>query len=61
MVFALRVAKGIFYVAARAPLALTGRRGRARWRVYRDVLAWHLRGCPRAASLATAGGPGARP
>jgi hypothetical protein len=61
MVFGLRLSKGIFYVAGRAPLALTGRRGRERWRVSCDVLAWHLRGCPPGTSLAAAGEPGARP
>ena len=61
LVFGLRLSKGVLYVVGRAPLLLTGRRGRERWRVYRDVLAWHLRGCPASTSLAAAGEPGTRP
>jgi hypothetical protein len=50
-VLALRFAKSLFYVSSQAPLALAGGRHLARWRVHRDVLAWHLRGCPASVGL----------
>ena len=63
MVVAVRFSKALFYVVTQAPLALWGGRGRARWRVHRAVLAWHLRGCPRTVGLAAldAPPPGATP
>jgi GT2 family glycosyltransferase len=51
VVLGLRLAKSLFYVSSQAPLALVGGRLRARWRVHRDVLAWHLRGCPASVGL----------
>jgi GT2 family glycosyltransferase len=51
----LRLLKSLFYVVALAPLALFGGRGLTRWQVHRDVLLWHLRGCPPAVGLAGAG------
>jgi GT2 family glycosyltransferase len=56
MVFCVRFLKSLFYVVTKAPLALFGGRGLARWRVHRDVLAWHLRGCPEAVGFAGRGG-----
>lgn len=50
-VWALRFARSIFYVSSQAPLALAGGRHGARWRAHRDVLAWHLRGCPASVGL----------
>jgi GT2 family glycosyltransferase len=52
MVWMLRFAKSLVRVAAGAPLALASPRRRPRWRVQRDVLAWHLRGCPADVGLA---------
>ena len=52
IVFVLRIAKSLFYVVSQAPLALLGERQRARWLVHRDVLLWHLRGCPASVGLA---------
>jgi len=46
VVWMLRFAKSLARVVAGAPLALASPRLRPRWRVHRDVLAWHLRGCP---------------
>jgi hypothetical protein len=57
LVFAVRLAKSAFYVATQAPLAALGPRHRARWRAHRDVLLWHLRGCPEAAGLRQLGAP----
>jgi hypothetical protein len=59
-VFCMRLLKSLFHVVAQAPLALFGGRGRARWKVHRDVLLWHLRGCPGAAGFAGAAAAGAR-
>jgi GT2 family glycosyltransferase len=58
IVLSLRLLKSLFYVVALAPPALFGGRGLARWKVRRDVLVWHLRGCPRAVGLADAGAAG---
>jgi len=55
-VLSLRLLKSLFYVALLAPAAVFGDRGLARWKVHRAVLAWHLRGCPRAAGFADAAG-----
>lgn len=53
MLIALRLLKTVFYLIARVPAALVdGERGRARLRVHRDVLEWHLRGCPRSVGFA---------
>ena len=52
IVFVLRIAKSLFYVVSQAPLAVLGERQRARWVVHRDVLLWHLRGCPASVGLA---------
>jgi len=57
-VLSLRLLKSLFYVVALAPAAVLGDRGRERWKVHRDVLAWHLRGCPRSVGLAHASGSG---
>ena len=57
-VLSLRLLKTLFYVVTLAPPALLGRCGLARWKVHRDVLVWHLRGCPRAVGLAHADGAG---
>jgi GT2 family glycosyltransferase len=57
-VLGLCLAKSLFYVSSQAPLALTGGPRRARWRVHRDVLAWHLRGCPAAVGLCALEGEG---
>jgi GT2 family glycosyltransferase len=54
MVLSVRLLKSLFYVVTQAPLAILGGRGRDRWKVHRDVLLWHLRGCPRAVGLAGA-------
>lgn len=51
LVFALRVTKALFYVLARAPLAPLGGSHRAHWIDDREVLVWHLRGCPAAVGL----------
>ena len=60
MVFALRLLKTALYLAARAPAALRGdARGRARLAVQRDVLAWHLRGCPQSVGFAATSVPAA--
>ena len=61
VVFALRFSKAFFYVVSQAPVALAGGRGLARWRVHRDVFAWHLRGCPTAVGLGQLSTPGAAP
>ena len=55
IVFVLRIAKSLFYVVSQVPLAVLGERQRARWVVHRDVLLWHLRGCPASVGLARAG------
>ena len=51
VVFAFRFIKAFFYVLTRAPLALFGGSYWANWIDYRDVLVWHLRGCPGAVGL----------
>jgi len=53
-VLALRFAKAFFYVVTQAPLALAGERYRERWRIHRDVLLWHLTGCPQSVGLGRA-------
>ena len=53
-VISLRLLKSLSYVVALAPRALFGGRGLARWKVHRDVLVWHLRGCPKAVGFAGA-------
>lgn len=55
-VWMLRFAKSLARVLAGAPLALVRSGGRPRWRVQRDLLIWHLRGCPSGAGLRAAGG-----
>jgi N-acetylglucosaminyl-diphospho-decaprenol L-rhamnosyltransferase len=60
LVRGLRLAKTGFYLLSQAPLALCGRPHRVRWRVHRDVLAWHLRGCPASVGLAGLGGGAGR-
>jgi GT2 family glycosyltransferase len=55
-VLGLRFAKASFYLATQAPLVLAGERHRERWAIHRQVLAWHLRGCPATVGL---GGSGA--
>jgi hypothetical protein len=58
MVFALRLFKNALYVALHAPAALVaGERGRERLRIHRDVLVWHLRGCPRSPGFAASAVP----
>jgi hypothetical protein len=57
-VLSLRLLKTLFYLVALAPLAGFGGRGLARWKLHRDVLAWHLNGCPRAVGIANAGAAG---
>ncbi len=54
-IVALRFAKALLYTLALAPLALVSRDGRERWTSGAAVLAWHLRGCPAGAGLASAG------
>ena len=56
MVTSLRFAKSLFYVVSQAPLAAMGGRYRARWRVHRQVVGWHLRGCPASGGLAALAG-----
>jgi hypothetical protein len=51
----LRFTKSLARVLAGAPLALASRSVRSRWRVHRDVLVWHLRGCPAGVGLAALG------
>ena len=51
IVFFLRIAKSLFYVVSQASVALLGERRWARWVVQRDVLLWHLRGCPASVGL----------
>jgi hypothetical protein len=60
-VLSLRLLKTLLYVVVSAPAALFGGRGLARWKVHRDVLAWHLRGCPRSVGFAAAGAAGRPP
>jgi GT2 family glycosyltransferase len=55
LVQALRFAKTGFYVVTQAPLALGGARHRERWNIHRDVLWWHVRGCPATVGLGRAG------
>jgi GT2 family glycosyltransferase len=52
VVWMLRFGKSLVRVLLGAPLALASPRLRARWRVQRAVLAWHLRGCPAGVGLA---------
>ncbi len=52
VVWMLRFAKSLARVVGGAPLALVRPELRPRWRVHRDVLAWHLRGCPSGVGLA---------
>ena len=52
---ALRLAKATVGLVVGAPLALGSPRARARWRVRRDLLAWHVRGRPDDAGLARVG------
>jgi hypothetical protein len=59
LIFGVRLAKSGFYVASQAPLAAVYPRHRVRWRAHRDVLLWHLRGCPEAVGLRQLGAPGA--
>ena len=54
-VWMLRFTKSLARVLAGAPLALASRSVRSRWRVHRDVLVWHLRGCPAGVGLAAPG------
>lgn len=51
-VLMLRTLKALFYAITQAPLALADGRRRARWMSHRDVLLWHLRGCPKGMGLA---------
>ncbi len=51
-VLVLRTLKALFYVVTQAPLALANERRAARWMSHRDVLLWHLRGCPKTMGLA---------
>jgi GT2 family glycosyltransferase len=51
LVLALRFTKALFYVVTQAPFGLAGARHRARWSIHRDVLLWHLRGCPASVGL----------
>ncbi len=51
LVLALRVIKACFYVSTQAPLVFAGERHRERWGIHRDVLLWHLRGCPSTVGL----------
>jgi GT2 family glycosyltransferase len=51
LVLGLRFLKALFYVVTQAPLAVAGARHRARWSIHRDVLLWHLRGCPGSVGL----------
>ena len=55
VVFLVRLLKSLIYVVSQAPLAVFGGAGRSRWRVHREVLAWHLKGCPRAVGLSGVG------
>ena len=55
LVFLIRAAKALFYLVSKAPAAIFGAEYRARWRMHRSVLIWHLRGCPRAVGLAELG------
>lgn len=52
IVLALRLTKCVFYVVTQAPLAPLGGRWRERWTMHRDVLLWHLRGCPGSVGFA---------
>ena len=54
IVLLLRVGRALLQVVARAPLALLGGQQRTRWAVQRELLLWHLRGCPARAGLAGA-------
>jgi GT2 family glycosyltransferase len=56
-VLGLRFAKAAFYVLTQAPLAFAGERYRDRWRIHRDVLLWHLSGCPESVGLGRAPAP----
>jgi GT2 family glycosyltransferase len=52
LVMTLRIFKNLFAVVTRAPIALVSEAGRVRWKARRDVLAWHLRGCPESVGFA---------
>jgi len=54
IVLDLRIAKSLFYVVSRAPLAAPGGRQRERGAVKRDALLWPSRGCPAPAGPARA-------
>jgi len=54
VVLVVRTLKAILYVVTQAPMALAGGRRGARWKSHRDVLLWHLRGCPQHIGLAPA-------
>ncbi len=51
VLLAVKFAKSLLYVLSQAPLAAVGARHRARWKIHRDVLVWHLRGCPSSVGL----------
>ncbi len=51
IVLVLRTLKAMLYVVTQAPLALVDARRRVRWTSHRDVLFWHLRGCPQGIGL----------
>jgi len=55
VVFTVRVLKALVYVVTQAPLAALAGSARRRWQVHRDVLLWHLQGCPRAVGLSAPG------
>jgi len=57
VVLGLRFAKALLYLVTQAPLAVAGERHRARWGIHRDVLLWHLRGCPATVGLGRAAAP----
>lgn len=58
-VLLLRLSKSLLYVLTQAPLALLGGARATRWITHRDVLVWHLRGCPSNVGVAQVGGSGA--
>jgi len=57
LVLALRFAKAFFYLVTQAPLAFAGERHRERLGIHRDVLLWHLRGCPSTVGLGRPSSP----
>jgi hypothetical protein len=61
IVVALRFVKTLLHLVVMAPVALFSPRARSRWGQRAQVLAWHLKGCPRGAGLARTPPPASAP